>query len=72
MRILVLLKYGEHYVADKLDPPGEWGHRFIRAHLAVGGEVMVPVENLAAVEHYGDDQIETFRQRLKAVEASNG
>lgn len=71
-RILVLLKYGKHYVADEVvEKPVEWD-RFISFELATGGIVRVPIDNVSAVEHYDDRDIETFRRRLHEVEEGSG
>lgn len=72
MRILVLLKYGEHYVADEEFTVGCDTSLYACFELVPNGVLRVPFENLAAVENYQDHEIESFRSRLRALEEGRG
>lgn len=70
MRILVLLKDTTYYVCD--EQTDAYRADFVAFELPTGGFVEVPVDNVRAVEHFGDRDIEAFRARLRQVEADRG
>lgn len=66
MRGIILTKTGSVHVT-KTRPELALQTDFIYADLATGGEISVPRENIESTEWYDDNQIETFRLRLKEL-----
>lgn len=64
MRGIILTKSGNIHVTSNL-PIYQDG--VVTASLATGGVVQIPIDNVESTETYTDNQIETFRLRLKEL-----
>lgn len=68
MRGIILTKTGNWYICDE-KPDSSKDGKFVVGELATGGEVSVPIDNIEAVEWYGD-WTETFRTRYDQLKGA--
>lgn len=66
MRAILLTRDGRHYVLCEV--PATHEPTMISGRLTTGGEVVVPVGNVAAIEVYQDRDIEAFRIRKRILD----